>query len=867
MFKRTALSTAVVVAMGLSSTANTAFAEEVEKLDKIQVTGSRIARVDVEGPSPVIVISSEDIEVRGFTDVFEALNSLNQNTGGVQNQQDSFSFTPTAQAINLRGLGVGRSLILLDGKRLPMFPLGANGDTNFVDVGQIPIAAVERIEVLTDAASAVYGSDAMSGVVNIILKKDYEGVSLKARVGDSAGGGYGNHRLEFLGGTSTENARATFVAQVQNNEILRNQDRDWSNADNSTRSQFSAYSSYGATFNAADGRKITPDDCQAVVGEYGIDRTDGRCGFNRSGYRTLKPENESFDLMSNIEFDLSENMSAFTRLRYGRKETIAYFEPNPYKVDLVATDPGNPTFGTADAVDGSFTRRMVEFGPRQSSADTQYLGGLAGLSGSLMDAYDWEVSVGYTKQHLKESSPEIIQEVMDDMVKSGEVDLLQTIPQSVIDAARGESSTDAKSSIVSWSASLSGDVFELPAGAVSVASYAELNRSWYKDQRDQGTLDGIYSGKGGTSGGGSRTQTGLGAEVLVPVLENLELNLAARYDNYDDDSETGSATTPKVSFAYRPIDSLLVRGSWGKSFRAPDMQRLFGGGTNAFNSSLDPSYCAENKGTAKEEDACGTQYFDVTTGANKELKEETATNYAFGAVFEVVEDLSVSVDWFKTDLKDLVTDPELGRVIANPSRYAGAEVIREETTDGSLGAIDKVIYGPVNQAGETVEGVDVSIRYSFPETSVGSFTAALSTSHILTGESQTSANDPVKDYTEYMPKLQATLNLGWSYEKVSTNVFVKYRSSYCSEFANDYYFTDCAEAKADGYETKVGSMTTVNLSGKYRFSDNASVGFGITNLFDKTPPADPLSDFAPFYAVSYDNPVGRAFYLEAGYEF
>ncbi len=136
MFKRTALSTAVVVAMGISGGANIAFAEEVEKLEKIQVTGSRISRVDAEGPSPVVVISSEDIEVRGYTDIFEALDGLTQNSGGSINQQDSFSFTPTAQSINLRGLGVGRSLTLLDGKRLPMFPLGAGGDTNFV--GYVP---------------------------------------------------------------------------------------------------------------------------------------------------------------------------------------------------------------------------------------------------------------------------------------------------------------------------------------------------------------------------------------------------------------------------------------------------------------------------------------------------------------------------------------------------------------------------------------------------------------------------------------------------------------------------------------------------------------------------------------------------------
>ncbi|KEQ17635.1 TonB-dependent receptor [Endozoicomonas numazuensis] len=871
MFRRTALSTAVVVAMGASAGSTMAIAEEqeVEKLEKIQVTGSRISRVDVEGASPVTVISADDIETRGYTDIFEALNSLNQNTGGSLNQQNAFTFTPTAQAVNLRGLGVGRSLILIDGKRLPMFPLGANGDTSFADLGQIPVAAVERIEVLTDGASAIYGSDAISGVVNVILKKDYEGVEIKARAGDAHDGGYANGRVELLAGTSTERSRVTFVAQIQGNEMLRNKDRDWADSDMSDRSQLAAYSSYGASFEADDSRIFTPSDCQAVVGGNGVDRSDGKCGYNRSAHRTLKPENESYDLMTNFEFDLSEDITAFTRLRLGQKETLAYFEPNAYDVELAATDPGNPTFGTSDPVKGEYTRRMVEFGERQSGADSQYYGGFAGLNGLLMDEYDWEMSVGYTKQKVETSSPEIIQAELDAMVKSGELNLFERIPQSVVDRISGKSTTDAESSILSYTASLSGDLFELPSGTAGFATFAEINKTKYEDKRDQGTLDGIYVGSGGTSGGGKRTQVGVGAEVLVPVVDKVEVTLAARYDDYKDDSNTGSAVTPKVSFTYRPVDEVLVRGSWGKSFRAPDMQRLFGAGVNAFNDSLDPTYCDAYVGTEEgRKVACGTQYFDVVTGANKELEEETGTNYSFGVVWEAADNLTLSADWYKIELKDLVVDPELGRVIADPSRYAGAQVIRNAPAEGqTVGTIDTVIYGPVNQAGETVEGVDASVRYTFPETKYGEFNTQFSVTHLIKRETQTSDTDPVKDVTEYEPGVQSTLSLGWAYQNLSANLFLKYRSSFCSGFANDYYFTDCDAAKDAGYETKVGSMTTVNLSGKYRFNENASIGFGITNIGDVTPPADPLEAFSPFYAIDYDNPVGRTYYIEGSYKF
>ncbi|WP_257284145.1 TonB-dependent receptor [Endozoicomonas sp. SESOKO1] len=165
---------------------------------------------------------------------------------------------------------------------------------------------------------------------------------------------------------------------------------------------------------------------------------------------------------------------------------------------------------------------------------------------------------------------------------------------------------------------------ELPSGTAAFATFAEINCTEYEDVRDQGTLDGIYVGKGGTSGGGERTQYGVGGEVMVPVVEDLEVTLAGRFDDYNDDSKTGSAFTPKASFAYRPADVLPVRGGIGKSFRAPDMQRLFGGTTKGFNNSSDPTYCEATKssgGTPAEiAEACGTQYFDTEVGANKELE-------------------------------------------------------------------------------------------------------------------------------------------------------------------------------------------------------------------------------------------------------
>ncbi|MDF5565413.1 TonB-dependent receptor plug domain-containing protein, partial [Vibrio parahaemolyticus] len=243
------------------------------------------------------VINSKDIESKGFNSAQDVLNSLTQNTGGVMAQTDSFSFTPAAQSVNLRGLGASRTLILIDGRRLPQYPLAQDGTSNFQDIGQIPVAAIERVEVMTDSGSAIYGSDAIGGVVNFILKKDFDGVSVKVRAGDATDGGYQNGRLDVVAGKNFDDKRILFVGQFAGNEMLKQSDRDdWAGDDGSSRSQLSGYSSYGANFEGANGTLLTPADagssCKEVVGDAAIERADGKCGVNRSAYRTLKPENK-----------------------------------------------------------------------------------------------------------------------------------------------------------------------------------------------------------------------------------------------------------------------------------------------------------------------------------------------------------------------------------------------------------------------------------------------------------------------------------------------------------------------------------------------------------------------------------------------
>ncbi len=866
MYKNTtALSVAISLALGTAAVAApaTALAEEqqVEKLQKMKVTGSRISTTDMEGPSPVTVINSKDIESKGFNSAQDVLNSLTQNTGGVMAQTDSFSFTPAAQSVNLRGLGASRTLILIDGRRLPQYPLAQDGTSNFQDIGQIPVAAIERVEVMTDSGSAIYGSDAIGGVVNFILKKDFDGVSVKVRAGDATDGGYQNGRLDVVAGKNFDDKRILFVGQFAGNEMLKQSDRDdWAGDDGSSRSQLSGYSSYGANFEGANGTLLTPADadssCKEVVGDAAIERADGKCGVNRSAYRTLKPENKQVDLLLRGEMDINDNVTAMAEARFGYKSTESEFEPNPYSVEVDATHFRG---------EGEYTRRMVEFGPRESNTEADSFGLTLGLNGLLADTYDWDLSAGYSEQSVETSNPAIFL-TLDQAVQNGDVDLLGPISQDVVDKYSGTSSKEAYSKLYSVNGSLAGDLVELPAGMSGFAVYGEWNRTDYNETIDATTAAGGFSGLGGTSGGGDRDQIGLGVEALIPIIEDLEMTVAGRYDHYFDDSATGGAFTPKVALAYRPTDTLLLRGSYGLGFRAPDLKRLFGDQTRGFGSGFDPVLCANAGGSGPQDKdkypECDTQYFDTLNGPNSELKEETSTNINLGLAWEPVDDLGVTVDWYHIKMEDVVTAPTYQDVINDPGKYPGTEVVRNPD-----GTIKSVSYGPVNQSYEERSGIDLAIKYAYDTNEFGSFNTRVAVTKILIAEYQENDSEPVTDERDFMPEYTATLNLGWAYEDVAINLFGKYRDRMCSSYANRYYFDDCDSAKKAGYKAEIASMTTWNLTASYQFNESGRVTLGAINMFDKVPPADPLSDTSPFYATGYDDPIGRQLYVEASYDF
>jgi Outer membrane receptor for ferrienterochelin and colicins len=375
------------LAVAQDSTASSQKKAKSEQLRGVQVTGSRIRQVDLAGATPVASITSQQITDQGYANVQELFDNLSYNVGGSLAQNQSFGFTPGASGVDLRGFGVGRTLVLLDGRRLPVYPVAAGGTQNFVDLSAIPTSAVKRVDILTTGGSAIYGSDAISGVINIITKKHYNGFSGSVRVGDTEHGGYANHREQMTYGFSDDKNHIIISGEIYHNNALWANQRFYSASDVVPGLPLiQNYSTYGASYaDYVNGTITGAPNCQALLGPAGVPNLSNAlyqqfgfsgnfCGFDRAQYRQLYPKVTRNSLYSRFDHDFGW-ATLYVQGLYSDEGTEVRFEPYPYASPLIPSNaPNAPTNGS-----GYFYRRMTEFGPRGDNIDNRTLYFVTGL--------------------------------------------------------------------------------------------------------------------------------------------------------------------------------------------------------------------------------------------------------------------------------------------------------------------------------------------------------------------------------------------------------------------------------------------------------------------------------------------------------
>jgi outer membrane receptor protein involved in Fe transport len=898
--------------------------DDTKILDKVVITGSRIARTQVEGPSPVVIIDRAQIEREGFTTVQDVLKSLTQANGVVQNELKLDSFTQNANSIDLRGLGPGRLLLLIDGRRASDYPLAYNGQSNIVNIAALPLVAVDRIEILSGGASAIYGSDAVAGVVNIILRRDLgNSLDMNVRVGDTKDGGFETTRFQAVGGFLGSSWNVTYAFEFMQRDPLFAYQRDYmdSNDDNPIPS------GRNNSFNAIEVNLFQPffNSIGAPATEL-IDPGPTACDpFDNQVYATIEGRGS---------YCGNKTINAETTLINGRDQANVYTAAsielgdshelygtfNYFQVDaevdsgfrfwqLAAYDPSSPDpwLGLVFGPPGAYhltQRRLTneEFGgPNLWTVDEEVIDYSIGLRGELFSPlWAYDLIYSHSGYELEDQKTLIVDQAATDYfytVLATEDDCLDPfgfcfpvatlnrstffspITPQVWDSITDQSTDIADTSNDVVTAVIRGDLFDMPAGPVAMAAVLEWGQQDYDIAIDQQIVDGGYFfGITGTGGGGERDRTAFGAEFQLPLHEKLNLSLAGRWDEYDIGVKKADAVTYNVGLEYRPFRQLLVRGSRSTSFRAPDMHYLFAA-PSGFFTTVDDEYLCRRDEPGTPIDACTNSNVNIagTRVGKPLLEEEEGDSFTFGFVLEPTDSISMSVDYYDIELNQAVVDNPLARILEleadcrlgikdiNSGECVDAvgRVTRNPADDTIFSEqIDSVDTGPVNATTLEVEGVDATFTYSYETITGATFGFDLSWSHQLHQYFAVFPEDPLVDIRDRGTR-------DWR-SRVRGSINWDYKDWSGTLFGERFGSALSDDNIDSGVGRDLGPIWNFNLSLGYSFMDGkANIGLIINNLFDEGPKVDVTNGgwpyFDPFYYGQFV--IGRTTYLQARYRF
>lgn len=829
--------------------------EEPAKLEKFEVTGSRIKRLDIEGTAPVVVIDRKQIQESGFRTLGDYVQSLPFNTGSSNSTIQTASFTRGAATLNPRGLGSNRFLTLVNGRRALTYALTNSNNQSVFDFNSLPVAAIESIEYLKDGASAIYGSDAISGVMNIKLRKEFSGVIAGVEVGNtlkhdmllrkgSVVAGAHSGKTSVLVAVQYESQNASFIRDYKRSEstdytrfgdpikgINQNSTSNFPANLNLTAAQATAAGfTTGAGLYVLKGGVPTANPKATDFTKVAVIPNENRYDFAQS-YELSPPYTRS-NLYSSLRHDLSDTLYLFGEVVYGVNKTDYQFTPavvqstqNPGTgptglLNIPANNPYNP-LGTDIT---NFLYR-TNFGPPRGFDTDATIGTiLVGAGGDILDKWSWQAAFGggggdvstVSRNQIRASDLQAAlngttrQTALNPFGPSDNAD----VPNRLFTV----SNSSAKVTTQSFDASISApDVFPLlPAGGVGLAFGGELRKATLRGDPD--TASYVGSG-GGTPFKGNRTVKSAYTEATIPLLKDqpflkkAELQLAARYEKY---SDFGTTTKPKFALMLEPTDWLIFRGSLSKSFKAPDLGQLYTAQTVAFSSTL--------RSDPKRPQDPATQ-LRIVSGGNPKLQPENADVYYGGIVVDVkkVKGLSFSVDYFNIQIKNVISTPSEVTILSREDQLPGSVV--RDNTQGNPGPILNLRRVPFNVAQQWYKGVDFGVQYDLPKTRFGDFRFRTDWTRVFSLATDAGfGGGKVENIGLYNnPRWKGTARINWKKGKVGTVLYGNYFGAYW----NDGYV-------APGWQEK--AVTTCNAEISYDLWKDFSVTLVCQNVFDTAPP-------------------------------
>ena len=867
--RRVAVATACALGLGAGVVGINATAADI----RIDVTGSNIKRVDTEGPAPVAIITREDIERRGATTVSEILRNLPAQGGFTFDDQFTNGFAPGTSGVGLRNLGQNATLVLVNGRRVANYGFAQNIDTAFVDLNSIPVGAIERIEVLKDGASAIYGSDAIAGVINVILRKDFRGIEVTTSYGvteQSDGDETRASVVAGIGDLAKDRYNAMVVVDYFKRDSIFYGDRDYSrNADMTSRGGFDLRSPTGSPGTYVQRAGTTPGFTGAVPfpncppesirarGAGGLE-----CAFNFNPFISGIPETERKAVFGRFAWDITPAVQLFVEASYNNNVTDTSAAPTPAGFVLPVGHNSNPYPAAV-----TINYRFLDAGARLNEIETDTTRALAGLKGNLR-GWDWEVGALYAKSDSTNIGRNYLSQTeVNALVSRGVYNFLDPSRNSasLVDSLKIVTTRKGESEMKLFDAKASGEIFKLPAGPVQLAVGAEYREDDLADTPDPETVRGNVVGSGGTSARGSRDLTSFYGELSIPLHRTLEAQVALRYDDY---SDFGSTTNPKVALRWQPTRQLLIRGSYAEGFRAPSLVELYLGDSVAFNSYVDTPRCNAYRaggGTAAEITAvCRSTQRRSVNGGNPGLQPETSDSWFLGFVWEPTDNFSAGLDYWKIDHKGIIEQPGIQFQLANAATFPGT-VIRADPTArdiavGAPGALRGEEAGDTtpglrrtyfNIAKQEAEGIDFEFRLRNSLGAWGRLNSTLGGTYNMHYKFAAAPGQPLTEYngTYYYPRWRANATFDWERGPWNATVFVNYIHSYYQ--ANQVV------------HTYVDSWTTTDFQLQYKGFKNWTLAVGVKNLFDRDPPFS--DDETQGFDFSTHNPVGRFYYGRVKY--
>lgn len=848
-----------------------ALAQQAAKVEKIEVTGSNIKRIDSEGIASVQVISKKDIENTGKSTVAEVLRSISANSANSLNEVFTNSFSPGASGLSLRGLGQKSTLVLLNGRRMANYGFAQNLQDTYVDLNTIPATAVERIEVLKDGASAVYGSDAIGGVVNIILRSDFRGGEVGASFGTSTEGGLDETRVSLAAGFGDlANQRfnvLTTVDYFKRDQLLASE-RDFTRDQDSRRFNGGALNWPSiATYRTATRQPFSScgvNNPGVLVPGNQVATNGTVCAYNPASLIPLFPEAERLSVLSRGTLEFSPSLTAFAEFAYSTNESKQTFTPSAVSPTSVAFDPvtngiriingtlpvGNPSnpFATPVGINYAF----FDVGPRAAKIDSDSFRIMAGLKGSF-GAWDWEAGAGKAENEVEQINYNRVDSYkLVQAIANGTYNFLNPSAGTVTaNDLRINPVRKSKSKLDILDFKTSTEITQLPAGPLGFATGIEHRRESIADRPDFLLTNGNVLGQGATQTDGSRTNTAGFFEFGIPATKELELQLAGRYDKY---SDFGNAFSPKAGFKWSPSKTVAVRGSVSRGFRAPTLPENAQSSSTFFTGVVDSNPASPNFNRA-------VTIAGVFAG-NPDLKPERSRNFNFGVVFEPSADFNVGLTWYKIQQTNVVAASGFQFIVDNPALFPG-QILR--AADGTLVSVSDKFQ---NLSEVQTSGVDIDFRKSFKLDGGHKLTLTGDWVYVAYFKAPPAADQPLVDYVDSngypptgggIPRYKGRLGLTWEKGSWSSTLTRVYNHSWNQE--------NVAVPPANA---RIGAYTQYDLFVGYEGFKNLKLYASVQNLLDKEPPFDPTNGGTGTtvqYDISQNDLRGRYVTIGAKYLF